>query len=47
MRKESEKEWIYVHVCELLCCMPKNINYTTLKINYIPIKLKINLQEKF
>ena len=42
MRKESEKELMYVYVCESLCCTPKNINYTTLKINYIPTKLKIN-----
>ena len=39
MRKESEKEYIYIHICiyvcitELLCCIPET--YTILEINYI------------
>ena len=37
MRKESEKEWIYVYVTDSLCCAPET--KTTLEINYTPMTI--------
>ena len=38
MGKESEKEWIYAYITDLLCCTPEN--NITFKVNYSPIKFK-------